>query len=91
MKKTSLDILLEDLKSDIRTEEETKKIQEKILNILKNEQIVKTLYTPKINILLDKNIKNVNIPNKLINKEYRRQIFDDLYIREEKIINFKNK
>jgi hypothetical protein len=27
------------------------------LEILKNEQVLKTLYTPKVNLLVDKNIK----------------------------------
>jgi hypothetical protein len=86
-----LDILLEDLKSDIRSKEETEKIKNKVLSILKTEQVVKTLYTPKINILIDKNIKDISINEKLINKNSRKSIFDDLYIKEEKIINFKNK
>ena len=30
----------------------------KILEILKEEQVIKTLYTPKINLLVDKNLKN---------------------------------
>lgn len=91
IKKTSLDILLEDLKSEIKTPEETIKIKEKVLEILKNEQIVKTLYTPKINLLIDKNIKNVNIGSKLIKKSERNSIFETIYVKEEKIINFENK
>jgi hypothetical protein len=61
------------------------------LEILKNEQIVKTLYTPKINLLIDKNIRNINIPDILINNSARKDIFNNLYIKENKIINFKNK
>lgn len=91
IKKTSLDILLEELKSDIKTPEEISDIQAKILDILQKEQVVKTLYTPKINLLIDKNIKNVKIYDKLINKSERKYIFDSIYIKEEKIINFENK
>ncbi len=91
IKKTSLDILLEDLKSDVKNPEEVSKIQTKILEILKKEQVIKTLYTPKINLLIDKNIKNILISDKFINKSNRKDIYDTIYINEEKIINFKNK
>ena len=91
IKKTSLDILLEELKSDIQTPEYTDKVIKKILDILRKEQVIKTLYTPKINLLIDKNIKNINIPDKLVNKSAREDIYNSIYIKEEKIINFKNK
>ena len=91
IKKTSLDILLEELKSDIKTPEYTTKVMSKVLDILEKEQIVKTLYTPKINLLIDKNIKNINIPDKLVNKSARKDIYDSIYIKEEKIINFTDK
>lgn len=91
IKKTSLDILLEELKSDIKTPEEITKIQEKVLKILQSEQIIKTLYSPKINLLIDQNIKNISIPNKLNNKSERKDLLKSIYIKENKIINFKNK
>lgn len=91
IKKTSLDILLEELKSETLWEEELEKIENKILDILKKEQVVKTLYTPKINLLIDKNIKNVNIEDKLSNKSLRKVLFNDIYIKEQKNINFENK
>ncbi len=91
IKKASLDILLEELKSDVKNTEEINKIRVKVLDILRKEQIVKTLYTPKINLLIDKNIKNIIIPSKLANQSDRKDIFDYLYIKENKIINLKNK
>lgn len=90
-KKTSLDILLEDLKSEIKTKDEIKHIENKILEILKKEQIIKTLYTPKINLLIDKNIKNISVPKLLTSKTDRKLISNNIYIKEEKIINFQNK
>ncbi len=90
-KKTSLDILLEDLKSEIKTKDEIKHIENKILEILKKEQIIKTLYTPKINLLIDKNIKNISVPKLLTSKTDRKLIYNNIYIKEEKIINFQNK
>ena len=91
IKKTSLDILLEELKSDIKTPEYTNKVMLKVIDILKKEQVVKTLYTPKINLLIDKNIKNINIADKLVNKSARKEIYNSIYIKEEKIINFTDK
>jgi len=91
IKKTGLDILLEELKSWIKTPEKITDTRNKILEILQKEQIVKTLYTPKINLLIDKNLKNIQIQDKLINKSERKYIFNSIYIKEEKIINFENK
>jgi hypothetical protein len=91
IKKTSLDILLEDLKSETKNNSDVEKIKDKIIEILKKEQIVKTLYTPKINLLIDKNIKNIDLPNKLSNKVERKNIYNTIYIKEEKIIKFENK
>lgn len=91
IKKTSLDILLEDLKSETKNSDDIKKIEDKVINILKKEQIVKTLYTPKLNLLIDQNIKNINIPSELANKDERKKLYNDIYIKEKKIIKFKNK
>jgi hypothetical protein len=91
IKKTSLDLLLEELKGNIYDEEKTLEIQNKVISILKDEQVIKTLYTPKINLLVDKNIKNTNIIDILPNKSLRSYILDSSYIKEEKIINFEDK
>jgi len=91
VKKTSLDILLEELKSNILSDEKIKENQKKILEILKEEQVIKTLYTPKINLLVDKNLKNELIYDKIPNKYLRSYILNSSYIKEDKIINFENK
>jgi len=91
IKKTSLDILLEELKANIYNEEKTLQIQNKVISILKEEQVVKTLYTPKINLLVDKNIKNIDMIEILPNKSLRSYILNSSYIKEEKIINFEDK
>ncbi len=91
VKKTSLDILLEDLKSNILSDEKIKENQIKILEILKEEQVIKTLYTPKINLLVDKNLKNKEMYESLPNKYLRSYILNSSYIKEDKIINFENK
>ncbi len=91
LKKTSLDILLEELKSDILNPEKETEIKNKILSILKEEQVVKSLYTPKINLLVDKTINTSLLPSELPNKELRSNILYNSYIREKKTINFDNK
>ena len=84
-------ILLEELKSNILSDEKIKENQTKILEILKEEQVIKTLYTPKINLLVDKNLKNKEIYESFPNKYLRSYILNSSYIKEDKIINFENK
>ncbi len=91
LKKTWLDILLEDTKSSLRSNKNLSTNKEKILEILKNQQVVKTLYSPKINLLIDKNIKNIKLSDKFTNKSDRKSIYNDIYIKEKRIINTENK
>lgn len=91
IKRTSLDLLLEDLKSNIYSEEKTNEIKEKILSILREEQVLKTLYTPKVNLLVDKNLKNTDTVEYLPNTSLRTYILNSTYIREDKVIVFENK
>ncbi len=91
LKRTSLDLLLEELKSNIYWEDKINEIQENILEILKEEQVIKTLYTPKINLLIDKNIKNTKFIDSIPNKSLRSYIINQAYIREERNINLENK
>ncbi len=91
LKRTSLDLLLEELKSNIYWEERINEIQQSVSDILKEEQVVKTLYTPKINLLIDKNIKNTSFIDYIPNKALRSYIINEAYIREERNINLENK
>lgn len=91
IKKTSLDIFLEDLKSDIYTSEEQTEIENKILNILKEEQVVKTLYSPIEYLMVDKSIKNTPFPEQLVHKNLRNYLYDRLYTNEKKVMNLENK
>ncbi len=87
IRKTSLDILLEDLKSSILNKTTIEEVQVKIIEILKKEQILKTLYTPKINLLVDKKIKDTYLPKNISNKSLRSEIYNNAHIKEKKIIN----
>ena len=90
-KKLSLDILLEELKWNKFSKTKTTELEKKVLDILKDEQIVKILYTPILRQLVDKNIKNYIIPKFIPEKSLRREALSKSYISEKKIINFENK
>jgi hypothetical protein len=91
IRKTSLDILLEELQWNVLWDEKIKESENKILEILQKEQILKTLYTPKINLLIDKNINNIDFPNYIPDNSLRIDILDKAYINEKRIIDFDNK
>lgn len=91
IKRTSLDLLLEELKSNILSEEKVNDLQKKVLDIFKEEQIIKTLYTPKTSLLVDKNLKIDKEYSKLPSKYLRSYILDSSYMKDEKEIDFKNK
>jgi hypothetical protein len=83
--------LLEELKSNILSGTKIEELKNKVLEILKKEQVVKTLYTPKINLLLDKNLKIEKIYEEFPNKVMRAYILDSSYIKDDRIINYKSK
>ena len=92
IRKATLDIILEELKWEISSKEKIIELEKKVLDIIKKEQVVKTLYTPKIKLLVDKNIKNANFSSdNLPNKSLRSSIIFNTYIKEKKLIIYKNK
>lgn len=91
IKKPALDLLVEEIKENIYTEEKTKEIQDKILKILKDEQVLKTLYTPKINLLIDNSIKIEKINSSIPYKSEKNFILENAYIKEEKVIDLSDK
>lgn len=91
VKKTSLDLILEELKSNILNEEKVIDLENKALDILKQEQVIKTLYTPKSNLLVDKNLKIEKVYEKLPAKYLRSYILNSSYTKDEKVINYSNK
>lgn len=91
IRKPALDLLVEEMKENIYTEEKTKELQKKILEILKDEQVLKTLYTPKINLLVDKSIKIEQKYSSLPYKSERTTILENAYIKEEKVLNLSDK
>lgn len=85
-KKLSLDILLEELKSNNLSTTKREELEEKMLNIIWKESIIKVLYTPKIHFLVDKNIKNFSLPNFLPDARHRYYPLLQSYLSEKRII-----
>lgn len=90
-KKLGLDIILEDLKSSNITPDKIDEGQQKALEMIKQEAIVKTLYTPILKELVDKNIKNFSLPKKLSDDSQRFDGLRNAYTLEKRLINYSEK
>ena len=90
-KKLSLDILLEELKSNNLSPSKKDELKEKMLKIFSEENIIKVLYTPKVQLLADKNIKNFYFPSHLPDSRMRYYPILWTYLEEKKIINTQGK
>lgn len=91
IKKLSLDMILEDINSNKLSQDKVINFENKALEILKDEQIIKTLYTPVINLLVDKNIRNFSISDKLPSQVGRFDYLSNIYVNEKRNINYENK
>ncbi|MFA5917074.1 MAG: ABC transporter substrate-binding protein [Candidatus Gracilibacteria bacterium] len=92
VKKLSLDLILEEINSNKIDKETLQKKQEQALNIIKEEQIVKTLYTPLLNLLVDKNIHNKVDFNSIGTGQVDRiGYLSQIYINEKREVNYKDK
>lgn len=89
--KLSLDILLEELKGNNLSIEKRKELEEKVLEILSEENIMEILYTPKLHLLVDKNIRDFSLPAYLPDDSLRSQALLKSYLSEKKSIDFKHK
>lgn len=85
-KKLGLDILLEELKSNNLSTTKREELEEKILEILEEENILKVYYTPKLHLLADKNIKNFSFPSYLPDSKHRYYSLLSAYLTEKRII-----
>ena len=91
IKKTWLDIFLEEIKSSLQHNEFNIDRKNSILKILKEEQVVKTLFTPINNLLVSKNLINTNISSKIMNISDRKIIYNTIYTKEQQKINYNKK
>jgi hypothetical protein len=85
-KKLSVDILLEELKSNTLAISKQEELEVKLLEIIKEDSIVKVLYTPKIRLLVDKNIKNFELPTYLPDSRHRYFPLVAAYLSEKREI-----
>ena len=85
-KKLGLDIILEDLKTLSLSPDKSRELQLKALEMISQESVVKTLYTPIIKQLVDKNIKNYTLPSFLHDEMLRFYWFKSAYTVEKKMI-----
>lgn len=90
-KKLSVDILLEELKSNNLEISKKEELEEKMLDIIKDDAIVKVFYTPKLSLLVDKNIKNFNFPKFIPDSKDRYYPLLQSYLTEKRMINSEDK
>lgn len=91
IKRIDLDIALESLSSSIQNEEKVNSLKKEVLDILKQEKIIKTIESPYMHYLVDKNIKNISSSYKLPDTSYRYLWLNSAYMIENKQINWTNK
>ncbi len=90
-RKLDLDILLEDLKTQVLSVEKIETLQKKVLWIIDENHLSMTIYTPLLSNLVDKNIKWYSLQKRIPEKIYRFDPLKQSYIRENKVINTENK
>ncbi len=90
-KKLSLDILLEELKSNNLSITKREELEAKMLDIISAGAIVKVLYTPKTQLLIDKNIKNYYPPKHMPDARHRYYPLLKSYLTEKRIVKKEEK
>jgi len=90
-RKLDLDIALEELKSKILPNNKKLILEKNVLNILKENNLSKTLYTPFLLNLVDKNIKWYSLSKKIPEDSYRFDPIYKSYVNEDKKAITENK
>ena len=91
IKNLSLDIILEEMKGNNLSNTKILELEDKIVEILQEEQIMKTLYSPKLKLLVDKNIENYSLSSYMPDDIYRLNPLINSYISKKKTIDKENK
>jgi len=86
IKKPELDILLEELKENNLSEKKRDFLKNRVLDIISQEQIVKTIYSPCLYYLTDKNIKNFKKTEHTPDMDLRKKWYLNAYITFKKQI-----
>lgn len=90
-KDLNLDIVLEELKSNIFDKEKTKELENKVLWVIWEKQILKTLYTKENILLIDKNIENFKLNEKIQSTIWVNEALYKAYVNSDKKIIFEEK
>ena len=86
-----IEIPLEDLREWFLNHDIKEKAQKKVLTVINNKHLSKTLFTPVLNNLVDKNIKWYTLNKKIPESFYRFDWLDKSYVNKEKKFNKDNK
>jgi hypothetical protein len=90
-RKLDLDIVLEELKSKLLSNDKKILLEKKVLNIIEENNLLKTLYTPILSNLVDKNIKWYSLTNKLSEDFQRFEPIYKSYVNQDKKAITENK
>ena len=90
-RKLDLDIVLEELKSKLLTQDKITLLESKALKIIHENHLAKTIYTPILSNLIDKNIKGYNLSKNIPENIYRFEPLQKSYVKEEKRVITENK
>lgn len=86
-----MDIPLEELKWSILSEDIIKLSEKKILEVIRRENLSKTLFTPLLYNLVDKNIKWYKLNKEIPEDMHRFESLNKSYVKKEKEINTDDK
>ncbi|MCD5380709.1 ABC transporter substrate-binding protein [Candidatus Gracilibacteria bacterium] len=90
-RKLDLDIVLEELKSKLLGEDKIAVLEKKALTIIEENHLAKTIYTPILSNLVDKNIKGYELSKNIPENIYRFEPLQKSYVKEEKRVITENK
>jgi len=90
-RKLDLDIILEELKSKLLSPEKILTLEKKALKIINENHLSKTIYTPILSNLVDKNIKWYNLEKNIPENIYRFEPLEKSYVHQDKFIITENK
>lgn len=91
IKDPEIDSILENLKSWIKSNEDTLKLENEVIDKLNAKSVIKTLYQKENSMLIDKSIKWVNYSWNITNSLWFLDLLKNSYILTEKQIQFKDK
>lgn len=91
VKNLNLDILLEELKSNVLSKDKTKELEEKANEIFIEKQVVRPIYTKESSVLIDNNIKNFSLPTNVASDLAVLDSILQSYVSSEKSIDFSEK